>query len=561
MLLSCSIAMLGLVNPYLAKLVIDKAYHNKDLKFFIVLLLAGAGVYIVNNVITGFNDYLSRYVKSRVNFDLRRAFFNKLQALPLNFFQDTSGGQSLFKLNYDTEQTAYFASDTVPQVFILFAKTLLTFAAIFYFDSKIAILALIVSPVLYLFPHYFAKRLRGILKAWVDDTERLFSGLEEVLTHFQVIKLFGRERFHRHGYVRGMINNFKLSLRSGKIEAVGSFMGNMINRAVLGLIILYGGYQVIRGHMSLGSITAVSIYLTQLSGLQDSYACFIQHLSLGQISSERLRAFLDSGCVVRGKEEAGFVKLESGRVEFRNINFAYRSDERFVLKDFSFCINGGDCVGIVGPSGCGKTTLLKLVLRLYEPASGQINIDGYPLNKINSASFHAQVSAALQETLLWNASVKDNILYGNPDAGMDEVIFAARLAEADRFISELKGGYEAHLGEFASKISEGQKQRIALARALIRRPRILILDEAMSCLDPATEEKIMHNIRNEFRRSTIIIVSHRAQTAQNTDLVFFFEGVSRILTGAHADLLGTSKKYAGFFANQSSEVAVGVTRQ
>lgn len=521
---------LGLVNPYLAKLIIDRAYGDKDLKLFILLFAIGGIVFVLSGLFNSLSNYLNRYIKLRLSFDLNRKIFRKLQNLPYGFFQDSSTGEHLYKISYDTEQASRFIADILPQAIALIPKSIFILFILFYMNLKIALLALALTPFLYVAPYYFNRRLKKVFKVWIENSQGIFKKLQEVLSHIQLVKAFGRERQEISGYVRSLVRNIRFNLGNTRLEVTGLFTNSLANRVILGLILLYGGYQVITGGLTFGSLSAIVIYLSQLSATQSSLAQFFQQITEGMISYERIERILNTPSVAIEEDEAVETTIAKGDIEFRNVSFGY--NKQLILDNLSFIVEGGSFVGLVGPSGCGKTTIINLILRLYSPLGGEILIDGRAINKIKSKGLYEQIGVVLQEPYLWNDSIKNNILYAKEEASFAQVQEAARIACIDDFIKELKDGYDTVIGENACKISEGQKQRIAIARAVIKRPKILILDEALSSVDSQKETLIINNLRAFLKGTTIIIISHRISAIVKMDRVYFLDspGKMEILT-------------------------------
>jgi len=328
-----------------------------------------------------------------------------------------------------------------------------------------------------------------------------------------------------------------------------SLIDSAIQKTILGLIIFYGGYQVIKGRMTLGSLSAISIYLSQLSGVQGMFAGFIQQISSGLVSCERLDKILDMRPELIEDAKARKIDFSNGTIEFKGVSFSYNQDKK-ILDNLNFSIEGGSCIALTGPSGCGKTTIANLILRLYEPSDGGIFIDGIDINNIKSESLYSQIGVVLQEPYLWNDTIENNIGYGREDASFEEIEDSARIACIDVFINSLSERDKTIIGENACKISEGQKQRIAIARAIVKRPKILILDEALSCVDAELEEKIIYNIRGFLSNSTIIIISHRISTIQKADLIYFLSGSDKMKIDSHRELLKRSIQYQNYLAQE-----------
>jgi ABC-type multidrug transport system fused ATPase/permease subunit len=539
----------GLAGPYLSKLMIDGAYAGKDLKLFITLLLTGGIIFVLSSIINEASSYWDRYIKLKINFDLNRDLFRKLQILPYSFFQDTSTGKHLFMINNDIGQAEHFITNTIPSAITLTAKSIFIFIIVLYLNWKMALGALAILPLFYIIPLYFAGRLEKTFKIRLENSESIFGRLQETLSHVQLIKSFGRERHQARSYIKSLIKNLKLSTANEKLERISSLANNFANRLIFGAITFYGGYQIIKGNMTLGSLTAITIYLNQLFGLQGSLSEFFQNLAFSSVCLKRLDAILNLEPQAIETKDAKNIRFSSGSIEFKNVSFAYTQGKN-VLDNLTFYISGGSFVGLVGHSGRGKTTLINLILKLYSPLKGEVLIDKDNINGIKSESFYKQISVALQNSFLWNTSIMDNILFGYDYADRQEVIQAAKLAEAHNFIMEFPNRYETVIGEMACKISEGQKERIAIARALIKRTKILILDEAMSSLDSETEDRIIDNIRHELKDSTVLIVSHRISTIKKMDLVYFLENGSTIHIGTHDDLQERKQSYRDLFSSQ-----------
>lgn len=528
LLLSAAGVGISLVNPYLTKLIIDKAYGNKDAALFVILIAIGGIVFVSSGIVTGLSSYINRYIRLRVGFDLNRGVFKKLQSLPYSFFQDNSTGKNLFRASYDVDQAGRFISDTLPQGISLVPRSILIFVIVLYLDWKMASLALALTPFLYVAPYYFIDRLKKVFKEWVENSQDLFTRVQEVLSRMQLVKAFGKENEERKAHTKNLVKNIRYSLKNSRLETASLFANSVVNKIVLGLIIFYGGWQVIKGRMTLGALSAIAIYLNQLAGLQNSFAQYFQQISMGRISCERLANILDADPYLAENAGAQDIVLPGGRIEFRNVTFGYTKDKD-VLNNVSFCIEGGSHAAFSGPSGSGKTTIINLILRLYGLKKGDILIDGHNIKNIRAKSLYAQIGVVLQEPYLWNDTIENNIRYAKKTASAKEITESARIACIDDFIDAMPQKYNTIIGENACKISEGQKQRIAIARAIIKKPRILILDEALSSVEPEIEERIINNIKDALKESTIIIISHRPSAIKKMDVVYHISTPDKII--------------------------------
>jgi ATP-binding cassette subfamily B protein len=537
LILSGITMLLGLVNPFLAKLIIDKAYRNRDLKLFIILIAIGATIFILNGIIDAVTNYLNRYIRFRVSFDLNRKVFKRLQRFPYSFFQDSSTGEHLYKISYDIEMLTQLITNILPQVVTQLPKSLFILGIVFYLNWKVGLFTLALAPFLSLPAYYFIKRRKQGLTKWVEASQGIFKGLQEVLSHTQLVKAFGRETHEIRHYIHTLIERIRVSLKYARLEISALFATSLVNRVIVGLITFYGGYQLIKGEMTLGTLSAITVYLTQLSGLQQVFISLFREISLGLVSYERLETILNAQVpVIIEDKNAKEILFSEGRIEFRDLTFSYKQ-EKIVLQNLSFCIKGASCIALVGPSGCGKSTIINLILRLYNLTSGAVLIDGRDVRSVKSKSLYAQIGVALQEPYLWNDTIENNIRYGNFGVTAAEIAKVAEVTCIDELINSLKEGYRAVIGENACKISEGQKQRIAIARAVIKKPKILILDEALSSVDMNTEAKIINNVKDFLKETTLVIVSHRISAIKKMDLVYFLAGPGEMLIGSHAELM------------------------
>lgn len=540
---------LSLLNPYLTKLIIDKAYGTKDLKLFLILAIIGGSIFVFIGLINSLSNYFSRRIKCRVNFNMMKDMFRHLHSLPISFFKDKSTGEHVYKISNDVSSVSDFVCDTIPQMVTLFPRFLFILVIVFYLNWKLALLATLLAPITFINPYFFRKYLREITRRVVEKFEGIFKGLHEVFTNIHLVKALGKEDYEIRRFEKKLTERMDFEFKNARLLSISSFSSSVLNKVIGGVIALYGGYQVIKGTMTLGSLTAVMIYIGQMMGLTKSMGNFYQTITVNSISRQRLTEVLDIEPTIKDKKNVADYRISRGGIKFKNIYFGYKQD-RYILEGLNFSIEPASKIALVGPSGCGKTTLLTLLLRLYEPKEGSILIDELDIRDMKLKSLKAQMGIALQEPFLWNDTMANNILYGAEEAGEEDLIKAARIAEAHNFILNLPKQYDSVIGEGAGKISEGEKQRIAIARAIIGRPKILMLDEAMSSLDSETEDKIVDNIRREFRNSTIIVVSHRLSTVKKMDLVYFLEGPSRMSVGTHHNFLTENQKYRELFASQ-----------
>ncbi|MFC1632262.1 ABC transporter ATP-binding protein [Candidatus Omnitrophota bacterium] len=546
---------LGLINPYLAKLVIDQAYANKDLKLFLILAAIGGIAFVVNNLVQLLNSYLSQRISRNVNFDMSKDLFRHLQSLPLSFFNSESTGRHIYRINSDIGLVSGFICNVIPQIITLVPRLVFILVIVLYLNWRLALLAVILAPATYIRAHFFGRWLKEMMWRLREKSQDIFTKLYEVFSHMHLVKAFGRENYEIKGFEQKLLKKLDFERNNARISHASNFFSSILNRAITGLIALYGGYLLITGKTTLGSLTAVMMYTTQLIGLIGSIGGIVETASINSVSRQHLAEILDLKPKIHDKKGAIAYKILQGKIEFKGVDFGYTED-KFILSGLGLSMPGGAKIALVGHSGCGKSTLLSLLLRIYEPEAGAILIDGLDIRAMKLEFLKAQIGIALQEPFLLNDSFKGNILYAQENASTAEVMEAARLAEADSFILSFPDKYDTQIGENACKISEGQKQRVAIARAIIKKPKLIIIDEGMSSLDSKTEERIIDNLKKEFSESTLIVVSHRLSTVRQMDLVYFLNTPSCIEVGTHLELTARSAQYQELFAGQNKKANV-----
>lgn len=552
-LLTFSVGAISLVHPYLAKLVIDKAYSQRDFGFFIKLLIFGALIFIVSSLIDVLLQYLRGYVDAKVNFDLHKIVFNKIENLPYDFFQRRTSGEYIYKTLVESSQAANFITSTAPEFFYIFPKFILTCLILLTLNWKMVVSLVVAATFLYIPSFLISRKIRKQSERLMDGSKGIFEVVRESFLNMPLIKVFGKEKAENRRFIRRLVENIRLEFASMRLDMFSSFLDSWVNRLLIGIVTLYGGYNIIRGQLSLGSFTAIMLYINQLLGLQGALLVFFTHrLIAGSVSIQRLSETLDSWPEEHDDENAKEFLFLSGDIKFSNVGFGYYPGKP-VLQNLNFKIRGGSAIGLVGLSGRGKTTLINLILKLYHISAGQILIDGKDVNLIRNKSLREQIGAVLQKPLLWNDTIKNNIKYSSPKATEEEVLRASRIACAHNFIKNLPLGYNASVGEEGVRLSEGQKQRIALARAVMKNPKILIIDEGMSSLDSQTEEEIIDNLKREINGATLIIVSHRLSTIKRMDMVYFLEAADKISAGSHGQLVELNSNYRELFAGQIEE--------
>jgi len=546
-------ALFGLATPFLARLTFDYAYGTRDLLAYNAIVLAGGIIWAFNGLLKMVQQYVEAYVQQRLELDIRRAYYEHLQKLSLRFFQSRSTGEQMYRANADIQGVSNFVVSTIPTVLITGFQLLGLLAISLWLHWRLTLLILGVSPLFYLHAHYFGNRQRVVFKKVVEKSQEISSELQEAISHTRLIKAFAKERSESRRYIRRWIERIRLSFDRTRLRIYASTTGSLLNTLVVTGLSYYLGYQLIQGTLTLGTMIALSLYLFQLLSILKSLGGIYSGIVVRFVSIDRVLETLDAEIEIADTPDAIEISSIRGAIAFRGVSFGYEPDEP-VLVDVDISIQPGQTVALVGPSGVGKTSLISLLLRFYDPWVGYVAVDGYDLRKLKLKSLRDQIGIAMQDAMLMNCSIRDNIRFGKPAATDSEVMEAAMAADAHGFIESLPGGYDTVIGEEGCNLSAGQKQRIAIARALLKASPILILDEAMSSISSASEHLILHALDRSRQGQTTIIASHRLSTIRRADWIFVLEGNGIVEQGTHGDLVGERGVYYRLFADQLADI-------
>jgi ABC-type bacteriocin/lantibiotic exporter with double-glycine peptidase domain len=542
--------LLALVNPSLSRIAIDDGIMARDLAVFVRIVVIGAAVVVVTQALRASCDYFSGYLRAKVNFEMNRRFYRHIIKMPIAWFKDRSTGEHIYKIDYDITTASDFVVQAVPEVLSIALRFAVTLTILFFLSANLACLVLALGPVFYILSRYSSRPLAKMTENFVEVTESIVRYLEENFSHIPLIKAFGRELSSLRGYVQKTAAAFRAGMRVSRFEIANNLAGEAAAKIMTGVLVFYGGTLVIQGRLTLGAMTAVLAYVYQLVGLYQECVSFVQGSISGFVSLDRLSGILDAPVereVSRKKQDFG---TGVDAIAFEQVSFGYK-EKSAVLDNVTFKIEAGRHVALVGRSGSGKTTLLNLILRLYEPWRGIVRIAGDDARDLGISLLRQDIGFVLQEPFLWNDTIENNIRYGNPAATSIDIEEAARLSGVDEFVARLPAGAQTLIGENACRLSEGQKQKIAIARALVKKSGILIFDEAMASMDSASEERILANIKNERDRVTLIVVSHRLSAVKAADLVYYLVSPNEVLIDTPENFLKNNESFVRLFAGQT----------
>jgi subfamily B ATP-binding cassette protein MsbA len=552
---ACTAAAAFLVKPALDDIFIEK---NERALYLIPL------AYVLVVVVKGVFQYLQNLLMKRSGLlvleDLRNALYDKIIGLPLSFFEENQVGMLMSRIINDV----LLIRMSLPAV-VMLVRQILTMVGlvfvVFYRDWRLACWAMLVLP-LAIYPFfYFARKLRKYSRRNQSQLADIASVLQEIFSGIRVVKAFATEPVERARFNRENDRLVKIAIKEIIFSELSSRIMELIGAIGMGLVIWYGGFKVITGESTPGSffsfMAALIMLYEPLKKLDGANADIARALA----GAERVFEVLDSPELKIEQDGELALDLPFAELEFRNVTFGYESSVTPVLENIDLRVAAGERVAIVGPSGAGKTTLVNMIPRFYLPQQGEIRVNGRPLNEYKLSSLRRRVGMVSQESFLFNASVAENVAYGEPVVEMPAVEAACRAAYAHEFVLELPEGYETVVGERGVKLSGGQKQRLTIARALLKNPPLLILDEATSALDTESERIVQLALENLMRSRTSVVIAHRLSTVLNADRIVVMERGRIAAQGAHAELLTCCALYARLyemqFRDESQNGAVG----
>jgi len=543
--------------PLLMKIVIDdiigsdtlsKAEMTQQLFYWLggtVLVF-----FIIRPPVEYYRQYYAQYVSNKILYDIRKELYSHLQKLSLSYYSNTRAGEIISRVINDVEQTKNFVMIGLMNVWLDLATIIIAVVIMLSMDVPLTLVTLLAFPFYaYSVKHFFGKlrELTGKRSQALADVQ---SYLHERVSGVSVIKSFALEEEEQQRFDKTNGNFLDKAIDHTKWNAKAFAVVNTITDVAPLLVLAYAGYQVINNDLSVGTMVAFIAYIDRVYNPLRRLVNASTSLTQSFASMDRVFDLMEQEYDVTNKSGATQLPPIEGEIEFDNVSFMYEKDGETILDGINFTVKPGETVAFVGMSGGGKSTIVGLIPRFYDVADGAVRIDGYDLRDVNIKSLREQIGIVLQDTILFSDSVKSNILMGKSDATDEEVIAAAKAANAHDFIEGLPLGYETKVGERGVKLSGGQKQRIAIARVFLKNPPLLILDEATSALDLESESLIQESLERLANERTTLIVAHRLSTITHADKIFVIDSGQLKETGTHEQLMKLQGIYYGLFQVQ-----------
>ncbi|HDA7958770.1 TPA: SAV1866 family putative multidrug efflux ABC transporter [Staphylococcus aureus] len=544
--------------PLLIKYAIDGVINNHalttDEKVHHLTIAIGIALFIfviVRPPIEFIRQYLAQWTSNKILYDIRKKLYNHLQALSARFYANNQVGQVISRVINDVEQTKDFILTGLMNIWLDCITIIIALSIMFFLDVKLTLAALFIFPFYILTVYVFFGRLRKLTRERSQTLAEVQGFLHERVQGISVVKSFAIEDNEAKNFDKKNTNFLTRALKHTRWNAYSFAAINTVTDIGPIIVIGVGAYLAISGSITVGTLAAFVGYLELLFGPLRRLVASFTTLTQSFASMDRVFQLIDEDYDIKNGVGAQPIEIKQGRIDIEHVSFQYNDNEAPILKDINLSIEKGETVAFVGMSGGGKSTLINLIPRFYDVTSGQILIDGHNIKDFLTGSLRNQIGLVQQDNILFSDTVKENILLGRPTATDEEVVEAAKMANAHDFIMNLPQGYDTEVGERGVKLSGGQKQRLSIARIFLNNPPILILDEATSALDLESESIIQEALDVLSKDRTTLIVAHRLSTITHADKIVVIENGHIVETGTHRELIAKQGAYEHLYSIQN----------
>lgn len=545
-------AAANLYVPWIIKDIIDTVLANRDMAMLNTIAVGIVVVFFLRGIFYYGQTYLVSYIAQKIIIDIRQVLYVKFQRLQLAYYEKRQTGTIMSYITNDVAALQAALVDSLIEMVTEGAILIGSICTMFYLDWKLSLLTFVTVPLIAQAMKVFGRKLKSSGTVIQERTADITSLLQESISAVRIVKSFVREAYEIERFQKQNDLNFRAQMKNVQLMSLLTPTVEFLSAVAVTFIVWFGGYEVVNGVMTAGSLIAFLTYAVNLANPVKRISRVYGTVQKAMAAADRVFEVLDTEEKIKDKPDAIDLPRIEGKVTFDRVSFAYKENV-LALNDVSLEARPGQMIAIVGPSGAGKSTIVNLLPRFYDVTAGTIRIDDTDIREVRLNSLREQIGIVPQETMLFSGSVAFNIRYGRLDATNEEVIAAAKAANADEFIREMPDGYATKISERGSNLSGGQRQRISIARAILKNPRVLILDEATSALDTESEKIVQAALDTLMIGRTSFVIAHRLSTILQADKIIVLENGHIKESGTHAELLARGGLYSNLYNIQFNQ--------